>query len=108
MPIQWEEPFGMVMVEAMATGTPVVALNRGAVPELIDPGVTGLICAAPEDLPGALREVDALSPAACVAHVRENFSTERMAAGYEPIYRRIAEGGGRVEPAARDVRPALR
>ena len=44
MPIQWDEPFGMVMVEAMATGTPVVALRRGAVPELVRPGLTGLVC----------------------------------------------------------------
>ena len=46
MPIQWDEPFGMVMLEAMATGTPVVALNRGAVPELVRPGLTGLVCRA--------------------------------------------------------------
>ncbi|SCF11227.1 Glycosyltransferase involved in cell wall bisynthesis [Micromonospora mirobrigensis] len=90
MPIQWEEPFGMVMVEAMATGTPVVALNRGAVPELVRPGVTGLICERADELPAALGAADRLDPAACVAHVAENFSTERMARGYEEIYRRQA------------------
>ncbi|WP_328853761.1 glycosyltransferase family 4 protein [Micromonospora globbae] len=90
MPIQWEEPFGMVMLEAMATGTPVVAFNRGAVPELLRPGLTGLVCEADEELPAALHEASTLDPAACVAHVEENFSTQRMARGYEQIYRRAA------------------
>ncbi|WP_433394370.1 glycosyltransferase family 4 protein [Micromonospora sp. KLBMP9576] len=89
MPIQWEEPFGMVMVEAMATGTPVVALHRGAVPELVRSGTTGLICEHVDELPGALRAATELDPAACVAHVAENFSTRRMAAGYEEAYRRF-------------------
>ncbi|MEU5548816.1 MULTISPECIES: glycosyltransferase family 4 protein [unclassified Micromonospora] len=89
MPIQWEEPFGIVMLEAMATGTPVVALRRGAVPELVRPGVTGLICERPEELPAALREAPRLDPADCVAHVARTFSVERMAAGYEEVYRRF-------------------
>ncbi|MGS2613611.1 glycosyltransferase family 4 protein [Micromonospora sp. LZ34] len=92
MPIQWEEPFGMVMVEAMATGTPVVALNRGAVPELVRQGVTGLVCDRAEELPDALREAQRLDPADCVAHVAENFSTERIAIGYEDVYRRFVAG----------------
>jgi len=90
MPIQWEEPFGMVMVEAMATGTPVVALGRGAVPELVRSGVTGLVCDGPEDLPAALRAVERLDPRDCVAHVAANFSTSRMAQGYEAVYRQAA------------------
>ncbi|MGN9779019.1 glycosyltransferase family 4 protein [Micromonospora sp. H33] len=102
MPIQWEEPFGMVMLEAMATGTPVVALDRGAVPELVRPGVTGLICERADELPGALAAAIDLDPAACVAHVAERFSTARMAAGYEEVYRRFiaaAVPGGVREPA---------
>jgi len=87
MPIRWEEPFGMVMVEAMATGTPVVALNRGAVPELIRSGETGLICEDAAELPEALRAVDALDPAGCAAHARTAFSAQRMARGYEQVYR---------------------
>ncbi|MFK3983191.1 glycosyltransferase family 4 protein [Micromonospora sp. NPDC050397] len=90
MPIRWEEPFGMVIVEAMATGTPVVALDRGAVPELVRPGVTGLVCADPDDLPEALQRVAALDPAASVAHVRNSFSAELMAEGYERVYRHWA------------------
>ncbi|SCF08933.1 Glycosyltransferase involved in cell wall bisynthesis [Micromonospora echinospora] len=90
MPIQWDEPFGMVMVEAMATGTPVVALNRGAVPEVVRPGVTGLVCDRPEELPAALREAARLRPEDCVAHVAEHFSAAGMARGYEAVYRRSA------------------
>lgn len=92
MPIQWDEPFGMVMLEAMATGTPVVALNRGAVPELVRPGLTGLVCERPEELPGALLAAERLDPEDCVAHVAENFSVERMAYGYAEVYRRFAAG----------------
>ncbi|WP_346122436.1 glycosyltransferase family 4 protein [Micromonospora coerulea] len=101
MPIQWEEPFGMVMLEAMATGTPVVALRRGAVPELVRPGLTGLICDRPDELPQALRESSRLDPADCVAHVAENFSVERMARGYEAVYRSFL-GVGTPEPGVRE------
>ncbi|MGC5021589.1 glycosyltransferase family 4 protein [Micromonospora sp. DT47] len=92
MPIQWEEPFGMVMVEAMATGTPVVALRRGAVSELVLDGVTGLVRDRVEELPAALSEAVRIDPAACMAHAARNFSTERMALGYEEVYRRFALG----------------
>ncbi|RLP84419.1 glycosyltransferase family 4 protein [Micromonospora sp. BL4] len=101
MPIQWEEPFGMVMLEAMATGTPVVAFDRGAVPELVRPGVTGLVCERPEELPAALRAAKGIDPAACVAHVAENFSVERLAYGYEEIFRRFLAG-------RHDVRESVR
>lgn len=105
MPIQWEEPFGMVMLEAMATGTPVVALNRGAVPELVRPGRTGLICEDVSELPQALIRVGELDPAACVAHVEENFSADRMARDYEPVYRRWAATRVPSSPAYAASRP---
>lgn len=92
MPIQWDEPFGMVILEAMATGTPVVALRRGAMPELVRPDVTGLLCDHADELPGALRRADRLDPADCVAHVRDNFSTAAMAHGYETVYRDYLRG----------------
>jgi glycosyltransferase involved in cell wall biosynthesis len=89
VPIRWEEPFGMVMIEAMAKGTPVVALRRGSVPEVVLHGRTGIICADETDLPEALHEVTKLDPADCVEHVRTTFSVPLMAQRYERIYRRL-------------------
>ena len=86
MPIRWHEPFGMVMIEAMASGTPVVALRRGSVPEVVVDGVTGWIRDEPADLPSALRRVGELDPVACVAHVRERFGAALMAQRYEQVY----------------------
>lgn len=93
LPIRWEEPFGMVFVEAMATGTPVVALNRGSVPEVVCHGRTGVICDEPDELPDALHEVRALNPQDCVEHVRNSFSPDTMARGYEQVYRHWASAG---------------
>jgi glycosyltransferase involved in cell wall biosynthesis len=89
LPIRWEEPFGMVMIEAMAKGTPVVALRRGAVPEVVLHGRTGMVCADESDLPEALHEVERLDPADCATHVRTSFSVELMAHRYERLYRRL-------------------
>src|SRR5207245_4214353 len=91
-PVQWEEPFGMVMIEAMACGTPVVALRAGAVPEVLEHGVTGLICDTPGELPAALGRVTAIDPAACRAHVAVRFSAQEMAYGYELAYRAVLTG----------------
>ncbi len=90
-PIQWEEPFGMVMIEAMACGTPVVALRSGAVPEVVVDGVTGLVRDDPADLVQALHDVRHLDPAKCRAHVAEHFDVGGLGAGYETAYRRAVE-----------------
>lgn len=87
-PVQWEEPFGMVMIEAMICGTPVVALRGGAVPEVVEHGVTGLICDEPSELPAAIHAAKELSSAACRNLVERRFSAERMANGYALAYRR--------------------
>jgi glycosyltransferase involved in cell wall biosynthesis len=92
LPLRWREPFGMVMIEAMALGVPVVALRRGSVPEIVEDGVTGFVCDTADDLPAALHRVDALDRMACVRRVREHFSADRMAQRYEAVYRQaIAE-----------------
>jgi glycosyltransferase involved in cell wall biosynthesis len=88
-PIDWSEPFGMVMIEAMACGTPVVALDRGAVPEVVRDGVTGIVCRSVEELPAALGRVGGLDPADCRRHVEEHFSPAVMARGYEGVYRSL-------------------
>ena len=86
MPIRWSEPFGMVMIEAMAVGTPVVGTRAGAVPELVRPGVTGWIAESVEELPALLHRVGEIDAADCVEHVRANFSAEVMARRYERVY----------------------
>jgi glycosyltransferase involved in cell wall biosynthesis len=88
MPIRWPEPFGLVMIEAMASGTPVVALRRGAVPEVVRHGRTGWICDDPSQLPRALLHAAKLNPDDCVAHVRAEFSADRMVRRYEQVYRK--------------------
>ncbi|MQY24932.1 Glycogen synthase [Nocardia sp. RB56] len=88
-PVQWEEPFGMVMIEAMVCGTPVVALRGGAVSEVIVDGVTGRICDDPAELPAAIREVQTYDPQACRDHVVANFGADTLGRGYEQCYRRV-------------------
>jgi glycosyltransferase involved in cell wall biosynthesis len=92
-PLRWEEPFGMVMIEAMACGTPVVTLRRGSVPEVVAHGVTGLVVDDVERFPAALRAAESIDPAACRAHVHAHFDLPVMAAGYERIYRMLVTGG---------------
>ena len=87
-PIQWEEPFGIVMVEAMACGTPVVALRAGSVPEVVADGLTGYICDQPSELPAAIARVGALDTKACRQHVFDRFDVPDMVDGYEAVYRR--------------------
>jgi glycosyltransferase involved in cell wall biosynthesis len=92
MSIRWEEPFGLVMIEAMAKGTPVVAMRRGSVPEVVLHGRTGVICLDESELPDALHAADTLDPADCVNHVRTSFSVELMAHRYERVYRKLIDG----------------
>jgi len=87
MPIRWNEPFGMVMIEAMAAGIPVVGLRRGAVPELVRHGVTGWLADEPAELPELLHRAGELDPQDCVEYVRAKFSASLMAQRYERIYR---------------------
>ena len=88
-PIQWEEPFGLVMIEAMACGTPVVALRRGSVPEIVTDGVTGWVRDDPEELPAALEAVGDLDPRACRERVETDFDVPVMVSRYEAIYRSV-------------------
>jgi glycosyltransferase involved in cell wall biosynthesis len=90
-PIQWEEPFGIVMVEAMACGTPVVALRAGSVPEVVVPGETGFICDDPADLPVAIDRVTEIDSHACRKRVEEEFGVDTMVARYERAYIRAVQ-----------------
>ncbi len=86
-PIDWEEPFGLVMVESMAAGTPVIARHRGSVPEIVAHGVSGFVGETNEELIEFTRRVDEIDRAACRAQA-EKFSADRMVEGYLEFYRR--------------------
>ncbi len=91
-PIDWPEPFGLVMIEAMACGTPVIAFNRGSVPEVVDDGMTGFIV---EDVKGAVRAFDRvlhLSRERVRRHFERRFTARRMAQEYLAVYRSLADG----------------
>jgi len=88
-PIRWPEPFGLVMVEAMACGTPVVTTNWGAAPEIVDDGVTGFRRDGEDDLVDMIGHVGDLDPAACRRSVEERFSGEAMVRGYEALFRKL-------------------
>ena len=85
-PIEWEEPFGLVMIESMACGTPVIATRHGAVPEVIEHGRSGIVVDHYPDMVGALEAADALEPMECRRYVEERFSSERMVGDYEAAY----------------------
>jgi glycosyltransferase involved in cell wall biosynthesis len=86
-PIQWSEPFGLVMIEAMACGTPVVACPHGAAPEIVEDGHTGFLCSESAALVEAVHQIHGLDRAACRAAVIERFSTTRMVADHLAAYR---------------------
>jgi glycosyltransferase involved in cell wall biosynthesis len=94
-PIQWEEPFGIVMIEAMACGTPVVALKRGSVAEVIDPGVTGFYADSIEELASLVPRALALDRTAIREHAERRFTLERMVDDYIRFYASVLEASGR-------------
>ena len=91
-PIAWDEPFGLVMIEAMACGTPVIATPRGSVPEVVADGETGFIVSVenyPQEAAAAIRRLGEIDPGACRARVEERFSSEAMVQGYEDVFERV-------------------
>jgi glycosyltransferase involved in cell wall biosynthesis len=91
-PIDWPEPFGLVMIEAMACGTPVLAFRRGSVPEIIEHGTTGFIVENCDEAVEALREIPKLSRADIRRRFEKRFSAERMALDYISLYQRVRLG----------------
>jgi glycosyltransferase involved in cell wall biosynthesis len=90
-PVRWPEPFGMVMVEAMACGTPVVALRAGSVSEVIADGRSGIICDKPDELPNGIDKAVQLTATDCRDHVARHFDLGQMAQGYERVYRQLSD-----------------
>jgi glycosyltransferase involved in cell wall biosynthesis len=81
-PIQWDEPFGLVVAEAFACGTPVIAMQRGSLPELIRHGVTGFLCRSTDEMVDAVDDVGAIDRRACRTEYERRFSANRMLEGY--------------------------
>jgi glycosyltransferase involved in cell wall biosynthesis len=86
VPIMWSEPFGLVMVEALACGTPVIAFNRGSAPEIIENGRNGFIVEDVDQMVEALRKVHNISRRECRRTVEEKFTTAKMVDGYEAAF----------------------
>jgi len=89
-PIQWGEPFGLVLIEAMACGTPVAAFARGSAPEIVVNGKTGFITHSAGEMREAVRKLDSISRDDCRRHVEENFSISVMTEKYAALYSRLA------------------
>lgn len=115
-PITWEEPFGLAMAEAIASGTPVVAMARGAAPEVVNDGESGFLVTDVDEMVAALGRLDEIDPARCAELGRERFSPEAMASGYLAIYDRMTSAIDEAFPprqtgvvgAAGDALPASR
>lgn len=86
VPVEWEEPFGLVMAEAMSCGTPVLGFRRGSVPEVVKHGYTGYVVDTVDEMVAATKRLDEINRADCRSHVLENFTIDRMVDAYEKMY----------------------
>jgi glycosyltransferase involved in cell wall biosynthesis len=91
LPLQWDEPFGLVMIEAMACGTPAIVFDRGAAPEIVSDGENGYLVHDVDGMVHALDRLDAIDPRACRATVEEKFSPRALADNYLATYQRILD-----------------
>lgn len=88
-PIRWEEPFGLVMAEAMACGTPVIAFKRGSVPEIVKHGKTGFVVEDEKGMIDAMKNIGKIDRLECRKHVEKHFTIEKMVVAYEAVYEKI-------------------
>ena len=98
-PIDWEEPFGLVMIEAMLSGTPVLAFARGSVPEIVEDGVTGFICRDADDMAARLAAIGSFDRAACRRRALERWTSARMVREYVALYESVQSWVGDVRAA---------
>ncbi|HTV45823.1 MAG TPA: glycosyltransferase family 4 protein [Stellaceae bacterium] len=103
-PIDWPEPFGLAMIEAMANGTPVIAFRRGSVPEIVDPGLTGFVVETVDEAVAAIPRARALDRQAIRRRFDERFTVERMAHDYLALYAEVLRRGPGAEPRAGEPR----
>jgi glycosyltransferase involved in cell wall biosynthesis len=88
-PITWREPFGLVMVEALASGSPLIAMPLGSVPEIVEDGKVGFLCNTVDDCAAAVGKLHQIDRAACRQHVIDKFSMQSMTSGYEAVYEEV-------------------
>lgn len=93
-PVQWEEPFGLTTIEAMASGTPVISFSRGAAPEIIVDGKTGFIVSSIAEMVEAVDKIDTIKRRDCRQHVEHNFSYETMVDNYERVLQQLIDDSG--------------
>lgn len=104
-PIRWNEPFGLVMVESLACGTPVLAFAEGAAPEVIEHGRTGFLCDDEADMVEALGRIDTINRHDCRQAVEDHFSRDRMVADHLELFADLLGPGARATPPGRTARP---
>ncbi|CAN5184041.1 glycosyltransferase family 4 protein [soil metagenome] len=99
-PIRWVEPFGLVMIEALACGTPVLTFPQGAAPEIVDHGITGFLCKDRDDMAEAVQRVDELDRKACRTAVEQRFSNDRMVAEHLELFESLLNPSPAPRPTA--------
>jgi glycosyltransferase involved in cell wall biosynthesis len=92
MPLLWEEPFGIVMAEALACGTPVIGLRRGSLPEIVQHGVNGFVCGSVEEMVAAVERLPEIERRNCRSIAEEKFSDRAIVGAYEHLYREVVKG----------------
>lgn len=90
-PIKWHEPFGLVNVEAMLCGTPVIGMKRGSLPELISPGISGYVCRSYNEMVRAVRRIDTIDRKKCRQYAERKFSVKRMIDAHERLFERLVQ-----------------
>jgi glycosyltransferase involved in cell wall biosynthesis len=89
MPVLWDEPFGIVMTEALACGVPVIGFRRGAIPEIVENKINGFVCGSVDEMADAVENIQTISRLKCRQTVEEKFSSTALARQYEQLYKRI-------------------
>ena len=106
VPVEWDEPFGLVFLEALACGTPVISMTRGALFELIEHGRQGYLCSEPRDLPGAIAQIGEIDRADCRRRATK-FCSAFMAARHEILYTQLTRYGSPTTAHSEIGRPEL-
>ena len=107
-PYDWPEPFGLVLIEALACGTPVLAYRRGSIPEIIEDRGTGFVCEGLDEMTAAIQRIPEIDRRRCRWTFEQRFSVERMAQDYLRVYERALDKTGNRETESRVSSPGLR